>query len=225
LAKPKVEQRSTSSRVLQDKISGDSWKASLVLKEIQDSIEAKEKLAGQCVEDILVVADAITTTLREGGKVVFFGNGGSAGDAQHLAAEFVGRFAADRPPLRGIAFTTNTSVLTAVGNDFGFEEVFSRQVAALVDSGDVVVGISTSGRSKNVINGVREARRLGAKTVALTGSSGGELAGLCDYHVMVPSTNTQRIQECHIMIGHILCGLVETSLTASDTKHGHLASR
>jgi D-sedoheptulose 7-phosphate isomerase len=196
-----------------------------VLKEIQDSVETKQKLAKDCVGDILDVAEAIATALREGGKIVFFGNGGSAADAQHLAAEFVGKFATDRPPLRGTAFTTNTSVLTALGNDFGFEEVFSRQVAAHVDAGDVVVGISTSGRSKNVIKGVQEARKLRAKTVALTGASGEELAGLCDYHVMVPSTNTQRIQECHIMIGHILCGLVETSLSAANKQHQPPTSR
>jgi D-sedoheptulose 7-phosphate isomerase len=196
-----------------------------VLKEIQDSVETKQKLAKDCVRDILDIADAIATALREGGKIVFFGNGGSAADAQHLAAEFVGKFAADRPPLRGIAFTTNTSVLTAVGNDFGFQEIFARQVAAQVDAGDIVIGISTSGRSKNVIKGVQEARKRGAKTVAFTGGSGGELAGLCDYRVMVPSTNTQRIQECHIMIGHILCQLVETNLTASNARHMHAIPR
>jgi D-sedoheptulose 7-phosphate isomerase len=212
LAKPKVEQKPSLAGALQDRTPADSWKTSLILKEIQDSVEAKERLAKECLGDIMIVADAITVALREGGKVVFFGNGGSAADAQHLAAEFVGKYAADRPPLRAMAFTTNTSVLTAIGNDFGFEEVFSRQVAANVDVGDVVVGISTSGRSKNVINGIREAQKRGAKTVGLTGSSGGELTALCDYCVKVPSTSTQRIQECHIMIGHILCGLVETGL-------------
>lgn len=188
-----------------------------MLKEIQDSVKTKEKLAKDCLAEILVLADAITESLRKGGKVVFFGNGGSAADAQHLAAEFVGKFAIDRAPLRGVALTTNTSLLTAVGNDFGFDQVFSRQVVAQVDAGDIVVGISTSGRSKNVIKGVQEAHNQGAKTVALTGSSGGELASLCDYQVKIPSANTQRIQECHIMIGHILCGLVEASLASSNS--------
>ena len=186
---------------------------SLVLREIRESIETKEKLAKECVGDIQAVANAIVAALRDGGKIVFFGNGGSAADAQHLAAEFVGRFSMDRPPLRAIALTTNTSVLTAVGNDFGFEDIFSRQVAAHVDTRDVVIGISTSGRSKNVIGGVQEAHKLGAKTVALTGSSGEELARRCDYRIKVPSSNTQRIQECHILIGHVLCALVEQSLT------------
>jgi D-sedoheptulose 7-phosphate isomerase len=225
MAKPKIERRPPAAQVLQGIPPGDSWRSGFALKEIQDSIETKQKLTRDCLGDIMAVADAIASALREGGKVVFFGNGGSAADAQHLAAEFVGKFARDRPPLRGVAFTTNTSVLTAVGNDFGFEQVFSRQVAAHVDSGDVVVGISTSGRSRNVIDGVREARRLGAKTVALTGSSGGDLVRLCDYRVMVPSTNTQRIQECHIMIGHILCGLVETSLRSSDAERRPMTSR
>lgn len=212
MAKPKVEQRSTSARTPQDRALGDSWKTSLILKEIEDSVETKEKLAKECVGDIKAVADVIVTALREGGKIVFFGNGGSAADAQHLAAEFVGRFVMDRSPLRAISLTTNTSVLTAVGNDFGFEAVFSRQVAAHVDPGDVVIGISTSGRSKNVISGIQEAKKRGANTVALTGSSGDELAQLCDYRIKVPSSNTQRIQECHILIGHILCGLVEKNL-------------
>lgn len=183
-----------------------------MLKEIQDSVRTKEKLAKDCLAEILMLADVITASLLNGGKVVFFGNGGSAADAQHLAAEFVGKFGIDRGPLRGVALTTNTSVLTAIGNDFGFDEVFSRQVVAHVDAGDIVVGISTSGRSKNVIKGIQEARKRGAKTVAFTGSSGGELASLCDYQVKAPSANTQRIQECHIMVGHILCGLVEASL-------------
>jgi D-sedoheptulose 7-phosphate isomerase len=216
MAKPKVENRPTASIVAAGKalvLAPSS--ASIALREIRESIEAKEKLAKECLQDIVTVADAIATTLREGGKVAFFGNGGSAADAQHLAAEFVGKFATDRPPLRSIAFTTNTSIITAVGNDFTFDEIFSRQVIAHIDPGDVAVGISTSGRSKNVIKAIREAKRLGAKTVGLTGSTGGDLAGLCDHSVRVPSTNTQRIQECHILIGHIICGLVETILSNS----------
>jgi D-sedoheptulose 7-phosphate isomerase len=214
VAKPKVDRESVLARPQPESTSGRySGKTAIARSEIRDSIEAKEKLARECIEDIITVAETITGALRDGRKVAFFGNGGSAADAQHLAAELVGKFAMARPPLRAMAFTTNTSVLTAVGNDFGFDEVFSRQVTAHIDKGDVVVGISTSGRSKNVINGVREARRLGAKTVALTGSSGTELAELCDHHIMVPSTNTQRIQECHILVGHVLCGLVEADLT------------
>ena len=180
---------------------------------MRESLEVHGALARVCLDDVLRISEAIARALKNRHKVAFFGNGGSAADAQHLAAELVGKFLTVRPPLRALAFTTNSSVLTAIGNDFGFDEVFSRQVAAYIDDGDVVVAISTSGRSRNVISGVQEARRRGALSVALTGSSGHELSDLCDYRVMVPSTNTQRIQECHILIGHTICALVETSLT------------
>ena len=216
MAKPKVDYEHGSSQPMASIAPRNSPKAALVLKEIDESVEAKQRLGRDCLEDIVAVADAITISLRSGGKVVLFGNGGSAADAQHIAAEFVGKFATERPALNSIALTTNTSILTAIGNDFGFDEVFSRQVAAQVSAGDVVMGISTSGRSKNVIKGVQKARESGAKTVALTGSNGGELARLCDYRITVPSTNTQRIQECHILVGHILCMLVETDLAGSS---------
>jgi D-sedoheptulose 7-phosphate isomerase len=223
MAQRKVTEKSNMARPrLQNTSDSYSWKTDLARREIRESIEAKERLGRECTEDIIAVGEMILLALRDGRKVVFFGNGGSAADAQHLAAEFVGKFAKIRRPLRAIALTTNTSILSAVGNDFGFDEIFSRQVAAHVDEGDIVVGISTSGRSKNVINGVMEARRLGAKTVALTGASGAEFAHSCDYHIIVPSTNTQRIQECHILIGHVLCGLVEASL--DEPVNVHLAS-
>lgn len=211
MAKPKIDHQPSGSR-LAGTTDSDSHKSALARKEISESLEVHTQLTSSCLNDILAVAGAIADALEEGHKVVFFGNGGSAADSQHLAAELVGKFATTRPPLKALALTTNTSVLTAVGNDFGFDEVFSRQVAAHIDKGDVVVAISTSGRSTNVINGVLEAKRLGAKSVALTGSSGYELGNLCDYRVMVPSTNTQRIQECHILIGHTLCALVEATL-------------
>ena len=197
---------------MSSKFSPDLGKRELARREIRDSQSVHSRLAEECLDDILTASEAIAAALKRGYKVAFFGNGGSAADSQHLAAELVGKFAETRPPLRALAFTTNSSVLTAVGNDFGFEEIFSRQVAAHIDKGDIVVAISTSGKSKNVINGVREARRRGAESVALTGSEGHELAELCDYRVAVPSNNTQRIQECHILIGHILCAIVEASL-------------
>ena len=214
MAKSKVERESTRSRNPPSKVSSDSSKRNYALNEIQESALTKERLGKECLDDIITIAEILAVALRNGGKIAFFGNGGSAADAQHIAAEFIGKFATVRPPLRAIAFTTNTSVLTAIGNDFGFDDVFSRQAAALIDPGDVVVGISTSGRSRNVIKGIEQARRIGAKTIALTGASGGDLAERCDYSLKVPSSNTQRIQECHIMIGHILCGLVENDLTA-----------
>jgi D-sedoheptulose 7-phosphate isomerase len=189
--------------------------ASAALEAIRKSIETKERVAKECLDDIIEMAHMISTALQKGRKVVFFGNGGSAADAQHISAELVGKFKKMRPALRASALTTNTSILTAIGNDFSFDEIFSRQVQATLEPGDVAVGISTSGRSANVIKGVEEARRIGAKTVALTGSGGGQLAPLCDHKVLVPSNDTQRIQESHIMIGHVVCELVEASLGES----------
>jgi len=191
---------------------------SIVREAIRASIETKQQLSRDCLEDIVNMARTIEGALRKGRKVVFFGNGGSAADAQHISAELVGKFKKMRPPLRASALTTNTSVLTAIGNDFGFDEIFSRQVRSILEADDVAVGISTSGRSANVIKGVQEARRVGAKTIALTGSGGGQLATLCDQKVIVPSSDTQRIQECHIMIGHIVCELIDETL--ENTPHG-----
>jgi D-sedoheptulose 7-phosphate isomerase len=162
------------------------------------------------------MAHEVTDALSEGRMVAFFGNGGSAADAQHIAAELIGKFKKERPPLNAIALTSNTSILTAIGNDFDFDEIFSRQVRANLDEGDIAVGISTSGRSKNVILGVQEARKIGAKTIALTGGDGGQLAPLCDLKVIVPSSDTQRIQECHIMIGHVVCELVDDALGSTS---------
>jgi D-sedoheptulose 7-phosphate isomerase len=176
---------------------------------IRKSIETKERVAAECLDSIIEMAHQMTTALQSRRKIVFFGNGGSAADAQHLAAELVGKFKRMRPALRASALTTNTSILTGIGNDIGFNEIFSRQVQATLEPGDVAVGISTSGNSPNIIKAVEEARRIGAKTIALTGSGGGQLAPLCDHSVIVPSNDTQRIQECHIMIGHIVCELIE----------------
>ena len=166
----------------------------------------------ECLNDIIEMAHMIATALRQGRKVAFFGNGGSAADAQHISAELVGKFKKVRPPLRALALTTNTSILTAIANDFNFDEVFSRQIQASLEKGDIAVGISTSGRSKNVILGVQEATKIGAKTIALTGGDGGQLASLCDHKVIVPSNDTQRIQECHIMIGHVVCELIDNAI-------------
>ncbi len=185
---------------------------SLVLASIQKSIETKERLSKECLNEIIEMAHIVIGALRRGRKVVFFGNGGSAADAQHISAELVGKFKNVRPPLRALALTTNTSILTAVGNDVSFDEIFSRQVQACVDKGDVTVAISTSGHSKNVILGVQEAGRIGARTIALTGGNGGLLATLCDHKVIVPSNDTQRVQECHIMIGHVVCELIDEAL-------------
>ncbi len=197
--------------------AGDDHEVSVARNAIRKSIETKQRLADECIDDIIQMARIITIALKKGRKVVFFGNGGSAADAQHISAELVGKFKKARPPLRASALTTNTSILTAIGNDIGFDEIFSRQVQATLEPEDVAVGISTSGRSANVIKGVEEARRIGAKTIALTGSGGGLLGSLCDHRVIVPSDDTQRIQECHIMIGHIVCELIEETL--ADGSH------
>ena len=161
---------------------------------------------------IEAIAQACVASLRAGGKVLFAGNGGSAADAQHLAGEFVSRFNFDRPGLAGIALTTDTSVLTAIGNDYGYEHVFRRQVQALGRPGDVLVGLSTSGNSANVVAALSEARAMGVVTVGFTGNRNGRMDTLCDHLLRVPSALTPRIQEGHIVAGHTLCGVVESMM-------------
>jgi len=183
-----------------------------VRRAIRESIEVKAELLEQHVCVITQLAGLLTDAFRAGRKLVLFGNGGSAADAQHVAAELVNRFQMDRDPLAAIALTTDTSILTSWGNDVAFEQVFSRQVRALVQSGDVAVGISTSGNSPNVINGVIAAREMGATTVGFTGRSGGELKDLVDVCCHVPSDSTARIQEAQITIWHALCEVVEREM-------------
>ena len=155
---------------------------------------------------------ACAAALRDGGKILFLGNGGSAADAQHLATELTVRYTRDRAPIAAIALTTDTSTLTAAGNDFGFEAVFARQVAALGRRGDVLVALSTSGKSPNVLAALRQARALGLVTVGFSGRTGGDMAALLDHALLVPSDTTARIQEMHILLGHMLCGALETEL-------------
>ncbi|TLN26014.1 D-sedoheptulose 7-phosphate isomerase, partial [bacterium] len=154
-------------------------------------------------------AEAATRSLASGGTILVFGNGGSAADAQHLAAEFVGRFLLERNPLPAIALTTNTSSLTAIGNDYGYDNVFSRQVKAFAQRGDVAIGISTSGNSQSIIDALEAAKARGAITVGLTGEGGGKMAGRCDILFAVPTKRTPRVQECHIAWIHAYCDLVE----------------
>jgi D-sedoheptulose 7-phosphate isomerase len=163
-------------------------------------------------EVVLQVGSLAVQTLQTGGKILFCGNGGSASDSQHLAAELTGRFIKDRKPLGAIALTTDTSALTSIANDYAFEEVFARQVMAIGRSGDLLVGISTSGNSQNIIRAVEEARVIGIRTVGLLGRDGGQLRALCDHAIVVPSDVTARIQEAHILIGHTFCGLIEQHL-------------
>ena len=151
-------------------------------------------------------------TLQRGGKILFCGNGGSAADSQHLAAELTGRFIKDRKPLAAVALSTDTSALTCIGNDYSFDEVFARQVAGLGRPEDLLIGISTSGNSGNVLRAVEEAQKIGMQTLGLLGRDGGKLRSLCTHSIVVPHAVTARIQECHILIGHTLCGLIEQEL-------------
>ena len=182
----------------------------MVVKQIEESAELRKALKEQ-VYLLLDIADQIVQAFSKGNKVLIFGNGGSAADAQHIACELAGKLYLDRESLPAYALTTNTSALTAIANDYGYEEVFARQVRGMVKKGDVVIGISTSGKSTNVLLGMEEAKRLGAITIALIGQ-GGKLKELADYVVSVPSSDTPRIQETHITAGHIICYLVEEAL-------------
>ncbi len=185
-----------------------------ISRAIGGSISVKQEiLEDEGLLDLIdKVANECTAAFRQGNRVLLAGNGGSAADAQHIAAEFVGRYAFDRPGLPAIAFTTDTSMLTAIANDYGFDQIFRRQLEANGSKDDVFIGISTSGNSANVVAALQRARELDIITVGLTGQGGGEMQSLCDYCLQVPSTSTPRIQESHIMLGHIICDLVEETL-------------
>jgi len=172
-----------------------------VLSETTDSL----------IENITSAGELIVSTLKSGNKVILFGNGGSAGDAQHIAAELTGRYKTERQGLAAIALTTDTSALTAIGNDYGFERIFDRQLEALGREGDLLIGISTSGNSPNVINALAYGKNSGMKSIGLTGKGGGEMKNRCDVNIIIPSDDTARIQEMHITIGHILCGIVDNA--------------
>jgi D-sedoheptulose 7-phosphate isomerase len=183
---------------------------------IESSIEVHSRLMEACLPAMTAAAGALVLAYRTGHKALFFGNGGSAADAQHLAAEFLGRYLLDRRPLPALALHTNTSAVTSIANDSGYDLVFARQIEALAAPGDVAVAISTSGKSPSVIEAVKCARRLGLFTIGLTGASGGRLLGLVDALIAVPSDSTPRIQECHILIGHALCDVVEQSISGDN---------
>jgi D-sedoheptulose 7-phosphate isomerase len=180
-----------------------------IRRQLAESARIKQSFSDELIGRIAQFAEKAAAALRAGGKIVFFGNGGSAADAQHLAAELVVKLRAERSGLAALALTTNTSVLTATGNDYGFERIFARQIESLVAKQDVVVALSTSGASPNIVKGVEAARLRGAFLVGLTGESGGALAGKVDLLLNVPSSDPQRIQEAHITIGHIACSLIE----------------
>lgn len=189
----------------------------LIRDQIRSSIAVKQAMLEDAGSLALIgrLAQQCVDALCKGGKVIFAGNGGSFADAQHLSAEFVSRFLYDRAPLASVALGTNSSAMSAIGNDYGYEQVFSREFAAIAKAGDVFIPISTSGNSPNVLAAVKTARELGITTVGLTGETGGQMKYLCDC-ICVPSRETARIQECHILVGHILCGLVEERCFPED---------
>jgi len=181
----------------------------IILKRFKESSKVKALFLRENLPKLLDVIKSVSHAFESGNKIFFFGNGGSAADAQHLAAEFVNRYVMERPPLPAIALTTDTSILTSVSNDLAFDEIFAKQLRALGKEGDVAIGISTSGNSPNIIKAFEVAKEMGMKRVALTGNNGGVISKMADFSLVVPSTSTPRIQEVHILIGHILCEMVE----------------
>jgi D-sedoheptulose 7-phosphate isomerase len=192
----------------------------IIRANLERSMEVHGRLIRECLETIAAGADALIAAYQSGHKALFFGNGGSAADAQHLAAEFLGRYLREREPMPALALHANSSAVTAIGNDYGYDQVFARQLHAFAAPGDVAVAISTSGNSPSVIEAVQCARRMGVFTLGLTGVSGGQLRGLVDVLIAVPSEETPRIQECHILIGHSLCDAVERAVTANRDRSG-----
>ncbi|MBN1898452.1 MAG: D-sedoheptulose 7-phosphate isomerase [Spirochaetes bacterium] len=184
----------------------------IIHDQIQDTIALVQKVKETLVDNILQVTDTILTSLKNGGKILICGNGGSAADAQHFAAELVGRFKKEREPIPAVSLTVDTSILTAWSNDYSFDTVFSRQVESLGNKGDILFGISTSGNSKNVMEAIKTANQKNLVTIGLLGKNGGGIKALCQHHLIVPGQDTPRIQEAHGLIIHILCHLIEESL-------------
>jgi len=180
----------------------------IIEQELSEHIETS-KLLKNLIPEIEKVSKLAIQTLEKGAKILIFGNGGSAADAQHIAAELVGRFKDVRNGLPCIALTTDTSAITSIGNDFGFDLIYQRQLEALASKNDLVIGISTSGNSENIINALRYAKEINLKTIGLSGSSGGRMNDVCTHNIVIPSSNTPRIQEMHIFVGHTLCSLID----------------
>lgn len=193
---------------------------SFIDKEIRDSLEVKKKLleSTEIMAQLHLACEKAIDVYKKGRKILVAGNGGSAADAQHIVAEFVSRFYFDRPGLPAIALTTDTSIITAIGNDYGYEKLFSRQIEANGAKGDIFMGISTSGNSANVIAGLKQAKKQGIFCLSFSGESGGKMKELSDLCICVPSSNTPRVQESHILMGHIICAAVEEALFAKDYK-------
>ena len=193
-----------------------------IRREINESISVKQKILEDAalIHSIQEVVDECVAAYSRGNRILLAGNGGSAADAQHIAAEFVSRYAFDRPGLAAIAFTTDTSILTAIGNDYGYEQIFRRQLEANGRQGDVFIGISTSGTSPNILAALQCARELGVVAVGLTGQGETKMQSFCDYCIKVPSVSTPRIQESHILLGHLICGLVEDAVFHGQERQG-----
>lgn len=184
----------------------------IIIRTFKESSHLKEVFVNENLLRIVRIVEAITEALKGGKKILIFGNGGSAADAQHLAAEFINRFTIERPPLPAIALSTDTSVITSIANDYDFSDVFGKQIRALGHESDIAWGISTSGSSPNVVKALEDAKKKGMTTIALTGRDGGKMAGIADYHLTVSSNSVPRIQEVHITVGHVICEMIDYKL-------------
>jgi len=193
-------------------MAGKAEMEDYIIKIFRESNQAKENFVNENLTRIVAVIEAVTAALKDGNKILFFGNGGSAADAQHLAAEFVNRFVIERPPLPAIALTTDTSVITSIANDYDFADIFSKQIRAIGQKGDIAWGMSASGTSANVVKALETAGKIGMVTVGLTGRDGGDVARIVDHTLNVSSTSTPRIQEVHITVGHVICEMVDFKL-------------
>jgi len=183
-----------------------------ILNEFNSHLDTIQKVIGNLSDDLQIASLLAVDTLKQGNKILLCGNGGSAADAQHISAELTGRYKVERKGLAGIALTTDTSALTAIGNDYGYDRVFDRQLEALANKGDLLIGISTSGNSKNILSALKLAKEIGCKTIGFSGNGGGLMNELCDINLVVPSDNTPRIQEMHILFGHTICQIIDDNL-------------
>jgi D-sedoheptulose 7-phosphate isomerase len=208
-----MDSRFTTEQTRQEPVTG------LVRRRIEESIAVKQRLLeGSLTDETVQLAAVATASLRTGGKLLMFGNGGSAADATHMAAEFVGRFTYDRAPLPAMSLTENAASLTAIGNDYTYDEIFARQIRAFGQAGDVAIAITTSGASRNVVSALQVAGEMGMRTAALTGNRGGPVAGVAELCLEMPSGTTARVQECYLLVAHIVCELVERALFPLHTR-------
>ena len=184
----------------------------IIIDQFDEHLGVSIKSKNNLIDDIVIISKVVIKTIKSGNKLIFCGNGGSAADSQHIAAEFVGRFKKERKGLPAIAITTDTSIITAIGNDYGYDKTFQRQIESIANKGDLLFGITTSGNSLNVINGIKAAKKIGCKTVGFSGNNGGEMKKYCDLSIIVPSNDTARIQEIHILIGHIICEITDQKI-------------